>query len=193
MGRLLTLLRQAIADVRRARDAVAALPEVAEAPVALQGTSLGGFVVATTGGLDRAFQPVFIMLAGGNLYELFQHGQREVAQARRELERQGLTGERLRELLWPIEPLRLAHRLDPQHTWLFTAEQDQVVPLAHAEALARAARLDRQHHIRFPADHYTGIIYFPGILQRVNDEIRRELAGSATSGGSDRAVPCAGG
>ncbi len=82
---LFTLIRQAIADVRRARDAVAVLPHVDARHIALQGTSLGGFVVATSASLDPAFQTVFIMLAGGNLYDMFQRGQREVAEARREL------------------------------------------------------------------------------------------------------------
>src|SRR5690606_32843634 len=41
---LITALRQAIADVRRCKDAVAALPLVQPGPIALQGTSLGGFV-----------------------------------------------------------------------------------------------------------------------------------------------------
>lgn len=169
---LFTLIRQAIADARRARDAIAVLPHVDARNIAVQGTSLGGFVVATSASLDRAFQSVFIMLAGGNLYDMFQRGQREVAEARRELAEAGITDAQLKRLLWQIEPTRVAHRLDPQRTWLFSAEQDQVVPIDNAAALARAAHLPDRHHIRVPGNHYTVIVYFPVILQQVTDQIR---------------------
>jgi len=184
---LFTLIRQGIADVRWARDAVAVLPGVDARQIALQGTSLGGFVVTTSASLDRGYQLVFIMLAGGNLYEMFQHGQREVAEGRRKLAQAGVTDEQLKQLLWVVEPLRIAHRLDPARTWLFSAEQDQVVPFEHALALARAARLDERHHIRIAANHYTGILYFPWILQQVDDAIRND-AGRPSMGQSQTSV-----
>lgn len=169
---LFTLIRQAVGDVRRGRDAVAVLPHVDTRHIAVQGTSLGGFVVATSASLDHAFQSVFIMLAGGNLYDMFQRGQREVAQARRELMEAGISDARLEQLLWQIEPTRVAHRLDPQRTWLFSAEGDQVVPIENAYALAKAAHLPDRHHIRVPGNHYTVIVFFPVILQQVTDQIR---------------------
>jgi dienelactone hydrolase len=171
-SQIFTLVRQAIADVRRARDAVAVLPGVEKRHVALQGTSLGGFVVATSAALDYSFQAVFVMLAGGNLYDMIMRGQRDTAKVRAELQRVGLTGDELRRLLWQIEPTRVAHRLDPDRTWLYSGEQDQVVPLENAVALAKAAHLDAQHHIRIAANHYTAIVYFPVILQHVSDHIR---------------------
>ena len=180
--RLFTLIRQAIADVRRGRDAIAVLPHMDARHIAVQGTSLGGFVVATSASLDPAFQSVFIMLAGGNLYDMFQRGQREVAQARRELEQAGVNDAQLKQLLWQIEPTRVAHRLDPQHTWLFSAEQDQVVPIENADALAKAAHLPDRHHIRVPGNHYTVIVYFPVILQQVTDQIRAQSANSGVAG-----------
>jgi dienelactone hydrolase len=166
------LIRQAIADVRRARDAIAALPGVDRSLIALQGTSLGGFVVATAASLDRSFDCVFIALAGGNLYEMLMSGQKDTAKARRELEQEGFTGDRLKQLLWQIEPTRVAHRLNPKRTWLYTAEKDQVVPLENAMALARAARLDADHHVRVSANHYTAIAFFPVILQHMTDQLR---------------------
>jgi dienelactone hydrolase len=169
---LFQLLRQAIADVRRARDAAVALPHVDPQHIAVQGTSLGGFVVATSASLDRGFQSVHIMLAGGNLYDVLMNGRRETAEARQRLEKQGLTGDKLKALLWRIEPTRIAHRLDPQRTWLYSADEDPVVPIANALALARAAGLDASHHIRVAANHHTAIIYFPVILQQLSDQLR---------------------
>jgi hypothetical protein len=130
------------------------------------------------------------MLAGGNLYDMFQRGQREVAQVRRKLEEAGVSDAQLKQLLWHIEPTRVAHRLDPQHTWLFSAEQDQVVPIANAEALARAAHLPKEHHIRVPGNHYTVIVYFPVILQQVTDQIRG-LRAVSDRGGQGRATTSA--
>jgi dipeptidyl aminopeptidase/acylaminoacyl peptidase len=166
------LIRQAVADVRRGRDAIAALPGVDPSLIGLQGTSLGGFIVATAGSLDCAFDGVFIALAGGNLYEMLMSGQKDTAKARRELAREGFSGDRLRELLWQIEPTRVAHRLDPHRTWLYSAEKDQVVPIENARALAEAAGLDAGSHVRVTANHYTAIAFFPVILQHMADQLR---------------------
>jgi dienelactone hydrolase len=171
-GQLFLLIRQAIADVRRGRDAIAVLPGVDASLISLQGTSLGGFVVATVGSLDRAFTGVFITLAGGNLYEMLLNGQKDTAQARQELEEQGISGDKLKNLLWKIEPTRVAHRLDPDRTWMHSADQDQVVPIDNALALARAAHLAPEHHVRISANHYTAILFFPVILQHMTDQLR---------------------
>lgn len=167
----LTILRQAIADVRRARDAVAVLPLVDAEHIALQGTSLGGIVAATTAGIDRGYDSVFLMLAGGDLPALLENGQRDAAKFRAELERAGITGERLREIAAKIEPLRLAHRVDAGRTWMYTATYDQVVPPANSRVLAEAIGLDASHQIELAADHYTGIIFLPYVLQHMVREL----------------------
>ncbi len=170
-GSQVTMMRQAITDVRRARDAVAALPLVDTSHIALQGTSLGGLVSATTAGLDRGYDSVFLMLAGGELYDLIQNGKRDAAKVRQELEKMGLRGEELKSLARTIEPTRVAHRMDPQRTWLFSGVFDTVVPPKNSAALATAAGLDQSHHIRMLANHYSGIVYFPFILHYIHDQI----------------------
>jgi dienelactone hydrolase len=164
---LVPVLRQAVADVRRARDAVAVLPLVDGDCIALQGTSLGGFVSATTAGLDRGYDRVFLMLAGGNLYDVIQTGARDAARLRDDLSRAGLTGEALRTGIRVVEPTRLAHRIDPTRTWLFSARYDDVVPPRNADLLARSAQLDDTHHVRLPADHYTGIVFLPFAVEQM--------------------------
>lgn len=164
-------MKQGIADVRRARDAVAVMPGVDVEHISLQGTSLGGFVASTTAGLDQGFDQVFIMVAGGDLFGLMQRGERESAELRRRLEAAGVTGEKLRDLMAIVEPTRLAGRLDPQKTWLYSAEQDRVVPIANALALKNAANLADDHHIRLPGDHVTTILYLPVILNHVMERM----------------------
>ena len=168
---LVATTRQAVADVRRARDAVAALPFVDGSHIALQGTSLGGFVASLVGSLDSGYDSVFLTLAGGDLYDVLQNGEKDTAEARQRLAEAGLSGDKLKTLISAIEPLRLAHRLRPQRTWLYSGVYDNVVPLKNAIALAEAARLDKQHHVRLLADHYSGIVFLPSILAQMHQEI----------------------
>jgi dienelactone hydrolase len=172
-SRLIPKMQQAIADVRRARDAVAVLPWVDTSHIALQGTSLGGFVSATAAGLDRGYDSVYLMLAGGRLYDVIQNGQRDAAKVREELAKAGLSGEKLKSLAWKIEPTRLAHRIDPQMTWLYSGVFDTVVPMSSAKALADAAGLDDQHHLQLLANHYTGVIYLPLVLKQIHENVNR--------------------
>ncbi len=169
---IVTLIRQAVADVRRARDAVAVLPFVDETNISLQGTSLGGFVSATTAGLDHGYDSVFLMLAGGDLCDIIQNGKKDTAKVRQRLEQAGLTGDKLLNLTRTIEPLRLAHRLDPKRTWLFSGRYDTVVPLKNAEMLAHAARLGTSHHILMESNHYSGIICMPIVLKQIADHVK---------------------
>ena len=167
---------QAIADVRRARDAVAVLPGVDANRIALHGTSLGGIVSATAASLDDGFDSVFLILAGGDLASMIENGKNESAQVREKLRRAGVSADQLRKLIEPIEPLRVAHRLNPKRTWLFSGAYDQVIPKANSDALAKAAALDLDHHIVMPADHYTGILFMPVIVQKIADLIhQREI------------------
>lgn len=169
---IVTAIQQAVTDVRRARDAVAVLPHVDESHIALQGTSLGGFVSATAAGLDRGFHSVFIMLAGGQLYEVVKNGQRDAAKFRQAFERAGITDEQLRRLTNYIEPTRLAHRYDARTTWLYSGKYDTVVPPKHTAALAKAAGLEKSHHVEMAANHYSGIIFIPFVLKHIADNIR---------------------
>ncbi len=172
--RFVPVMRQAVSDVRRARDAVAALPDIDSRIIAIQGTSLGGFVTATTIGLDRGFDRAFIMLAGGDLLGVINGGQREAAQLRKRLAEAGVEGELLKSLVSTVEPTRLAHRVDPQKTWLYTAMDDQVVPFSSAQAYERAAGLTKDHHIQMWGDHYKVIIYFPAIVEHVVGQLQVE-------------------
>ncbi|MFN7732176.1 MAG: C45 family autoproteolytic acyltransferase/hydrolase [Pirellula sp.] len=160
-------LKQGIADARRAYDAVRVLPGVDPERVSLQGTSLGGFVVATATGLDHAYHRSFVLLAGGDLYSVLANGDRDAAKTRQELERSGISMEKAKAALNTIEPLRLAHRVAPERTWLFSGTHDTVVPPASSHAFATAARLPGDHHIELPADHYSGIVFLPGVIEQI--------------------------
>lgn len=168
---LVPMVRQAVADVRRAYDAIAVLPHVESKRISIQGTSLGGFVASTAASLDGCFNNVFILLAGGDLHEVITHGKKDAAKINERLQAAGYSGQGLKDLLWQIEPTRLTHRLTPANTWLYSAKNDQVVPLKNAELLAKSARLDADHHLLFSANHYTGIVFFPAVLEHIVQEL----------------------
>ena len=170
--KMLPALKQAIADVRRARDAVVALPFIDKTLIGLQGTSLGGFVTATVAGLDRGYDRTFILLAGGNIADVILTGTRDAAGLRKRLMEAGITEAQIREHSQSIEPMRLAHRLDPKTVWLYSGKNDEVVPPACSRAFATAGKLDRDHHIELPVGHYTAAILMPLILPRINELMR---------------------
>jgi len=173
--KFLSALKQAVADARRARDVVAALPLVDASRIGIQGTSLGGFVTATVCGLDSGYDRKFIFLAGGNLHEVVLSGNRDAAKVRQRLQAAGLSDDDIIALARPVEPMRLAHRIDPRTTWLYSGINDDVVPPRCSHALAGAANLPESHHIQMPVDHYTGITYLPKILSEIAEIMKAKF------------------
>lgn len=169
--RLMESLLQSVADARRARDAVAALPGVDTGRISLQGTSLGGFVTATAAGLDRGYHSVFILLAGGDLAGVLNDGKKD-AQKVREAIMAGVDEAEYKNMLNRIEPLRLAHRIDPARTWLYSGSFDTVVPPRNSALFASAAQLAEDHHIKMLANHYSGVIFLPMISHQMSQRMR---------------------
>ena len=167
---LVEVFKQGVADARRARDAVAALPCVDGSHIGIQGTSLGGFVATLTSSLDKKFDRQVLVLCGGDLHGVLTQGAKD---AKKTLERLLATGVReadLESLLAPIEPLRIAHRLPQESTWLFYASFDSVVPPKNAKQLAECIKLAKDHQKVMLANHYTGIAYLPGIIEKVVED-----------------------
>jgi dienelactone hydrolase len=175
---ILSGMKQAVADVRRARDAAVEFPFVDASVIGIQGTSLGGFITSTASGLDsnhRAFNRVFILLAGGHLHDVVLKGAKDAAKVRERLESIGVTGDQVKELARPVEPLRVAHRLDPRTTWLYSGKYDDVVPPACSFALAEAAKLPKEHHVELPADHYSGVIFLPVVINEIKTRMITDI------------------
>ncbi len=163
--------RQAVADCLRARDAILVLPNIEPGPIALQGTSLGGFVAATAGGIQTSFDPVVLLISGGDCYEAMMNGQHDTRFLRGALARKGYTGRALRELLEPVDPVHVASRLDPERTWLISARDDMTIPRASSDALAEAIGLDEEHRLWLGTNHYTTLLMLPGVAQGMADII----------------------
>lgn len=160
-------LTQAVGDIRRARDAIAALPNVREGAVALSGVSMGGFASATAAALDGAFDPVILIISGGDGFRVLQEGRHDAAAVRRSMARAGYEGERLRELVGRAEPLAVAHRLEGREVWLFTARDDTVIPRFSSDALVAAAGIPPERRVELAGDHYTVVLALPGVINRM--------------------------
>jgi len=151
-------------------------------PGRLEGTSLGGFVAATAGAIDGRYSSVFIVLAGGDIAGVIANGTRDAQVLRERLTAAGMTQVEIRDTVTAVEPLRLAHRLDPARTWLYSAAHDDVVPPRHARLLAEAVGLAATHHVELHANHSTGILYLPLVLT----QIRNHIVGVVTAYVDDR-------
>jgi len=164
---------QGVGDVRRARDAVAALPGVERNRISLQGTSLGGFISSTAAGLDQGYANVFLLLSGGDVFTVLQNGDRDAAKLRQNARDAGLDEEALRKLVWQIEPNRLAHRVNPERTWLYSGVFDTIVPIENARSFAAASRLPESHHVLMPVDHFAGILLLPAVLDQMTTAMQQ--------------------
>jgi dienelactone hydrolase len=164
---LFIALQQGIADARRAKDAVSVMPYVDKDRISIQGTSLGGFVTATTAGLDGGYHRIIVMLAGGDLYGTLMSGKKDAANVREEFAKAGLDEKEVRTMLDAIEPLRLAHRIDPAKTWVFSGKYDDVVPPRSSKLFVDAVKLQPSHHIEMLANHYSGVVFLPVVTQQM--------------------------
>ena len=159
---------RSVADVRRARDAIAALPNIDTDRIGLSGISLGGFVAATAGSLDGAFDPVVLILSGVDGYAVLQNGDHDAAKVRHRMAEHGYVDGRLRSLLDAADPKYLVHRLDPRRTWLFSARDDRVIPRANIDAFVKRRPLDEAHHVWVAGNHYTAITALPAVLNQLH-------------------------
>ena len=133
------LIRQGVADTRRAAALLAGLDGAAKGEVALCGVSLGGFIAALTAGVDGHFQRAVFVLSGGGLHEVLTTGSRETQKIQKRFAEHGLVSEELKRWLAPIDPLTFAHRMKGCDVAMFNVTGDEVVPASCAEALVRAA------------------------------------------------------
>lgn len=165
--------KQGVADVRRARDAIAALPHVAPGPVAIEGTSLGGFVASVAAGLDDAFDPVVLLLSGGDAARVLTEGAADAQRLYQAMRVEGYDDEELKAMLDPVDPMRFAARLKPDRTYLVSARADQVVAPLSAKRLGDRIGLDAEHHIWIDADHYTAALYLPMVIELIAQHAAR--------------------
>lgn len=133
-------MRQGVCDVRRALAWLASRPEVDPGYLGVTGISLGGIVSSLVASIDPRVERAAILLAGGNLPDiLWKMPEPEAKRARDRWIEQGLTQEKLAEIVRPFDPLTHAERMKNKRILMYAALVDEVIPPANAEALWNAA------------------------------------------------------
>jgi len=162
---------QGVSDVRRAYDAVAALPGVDGERVSLAGVSLGGFVASLAASVDPGpWRRVWLIASGAEIRRVLDEGERDAARIARRLADAGYVGEAREALLAEIEPTPLLHRLDPARTHLIRPDADRVIPPASYDALIEAANLPASNVHVLDANHYTLLLALPRMVGMIARE-----------------------
>ncbi len=134
----LSSFKQAVLDVRRAGDWLAARPDIDRFRIGLMGISLGSLVGSLVAGVDPKFTRVVLVIGGGDLAAICFNDAKETRRIKRKLEGDGTTPDQLREKLRAVEPLTYARRADPSSILMINAENDEVIPRACTEKLWEA-------------------------------------------------------
>lgn len=120
-------ITQTVLDCRRAVAWLETRPQVDPSKLGLLGTSLGSFVGGVTAGVEPKIKRVALLLGGGGLVDAFQqHPQAGPGLAMLALV--GITPDKLKKLIDPIDPLTYADKLKEKKLLLVGASRDDVVP-----------------------------------------------------------------
>lgn len=159
----LAFFRQAVKDIRRAREILRHRPEVDPARVSLFGVSLGAIIGALAFGVDPGFYRFVCVVGGGDLAAIVFNDSRETRDARRHFEDLGYDEAKLREAFRPIDPLTFAGRVRPENARLFNMKQDEIVPKTCTEKLHEAMH---RPEIKWYDGRHTWIaLYFGTVLK----------------------------
>jgi predicted choloylglycine hydrolase/cephalosporin-C deacetylase-like acetyl esterase len=121
-------LRQAILDIRRSGDWLAARPEIRSDRIGVMGISLGAVIGSMTAGIDRHFKRNVFILGGGDIPGIVFHTSRETRSLRKTFKKRGISEADLRRAWRSIEPLTYAGRIDPRGVIMINSHRDQVIP-----------------------------------------------------------------
>jgi len=170
LGLFTQCLEQALLDVRRTADVLAARPEVDPGRLGVSGISLGAIIAAAACGNEPRLQRAEFILGGGQLKQILESA-REARGLKATLDR--LTPEqraRVDAALARVEPLAHAaalRRLAAQGRLLMVnAAEDEVIPADCTKALAAAAGFT-DGVVWLPGmGHYTAMAALPEIIDR---------------------------
>ncbi|MBI1756246.1 MAG: prolyl oligopeptidase family serine peptidase [Fimbriimonas ginsengisoli] len=151
---LIDTMTQAVLDVRRAVDFLAARPEIRTDAMAIAGTSLGAIVASTVFGLEPRFGAAVFMLGGADLAHILWHSSRVVAE-REAMRRNGFTEESVRDELASVEPLRFLPSRANSPALVIRARYDTVIPRHASDELSAA--LPASKTVWLDTGHYGGV------------------------------------
>ncbi len=152
---MIRTMAQGVLDVRRAVDWVESRPEFATGRIGIAGTSLGAIVAAVVCGVEPRVRLAAFVLGGADLAHILWNSSR-VVKERDQMRREGLTEERLRTALAPIEPLRFLPEAKLDRSYVIGARYDSVIPAADTQKLIDA--LGDAKFVWLDTGHYGGFL-----------------------------------
>jgi dienelactone hydrolase len=157
-------MTQAVLDIRRATAWLASRPEIDASRLGVFGISLGGITAALALEAEPRLTRGCLLLAGGGVASAGW----DAAQARRVREQwlaQGHTKDEFVEILAAVDPVTYAASARGKRILMLNASDDEVIPRASTEALARALG---DVEVRWLAGgHYSVIRHLPTALLTV--------------------------
>lgn len=167
-------IRQAVLDVRRAGDWLAARSDVEPSRVGVVGVSLGAIVGSLAAGVDDRFGRSVFVIGGGDLAGIIMHGSKETVLQKRKIEGTGIGLERLRELWREVDPCTFAGRLRPEEVLMINAEKDEVVPRSCTLRLHEAAGRPELRWIK--GGHYAVALHLGAIIRDITRHVSARTA-----------------
>lgn len=144
-------MRQAVLDVHRCGDWLAARPEVDPDNIGLLGISLGSVVGALVLGIDTSFSKGMLIIGGGDPAKIVFNQSKETKELAAKFEANGVNEDALRKAWIPIDSCTFAHRVRRDGVVLFNAKQDEVIPRACTESVWE--RMGKPEIHWYPATH----------------------------------------
>lgn len=172
--KLIQTMVQSVADVRRAVDWVQSRAEFDSARIGISGTSLGALVAALAVGVEPRLKHAAFMLGGVDLAHIIWHSSRVVRQ-RDEMRSDGLTEEKLRARLSPIEPLAYLPESQLQSSFVISAKYDTVVPPEDARKLIGSLRDPKT--LWLDSGHYGGFLVEKQVQAAMAEYFDRSFGG----------------
>lgn len=172
-------ISQAMEDVKRTIDVLASRPEIDPQHIGITGISLGGIVAATAAGLEPRLSRVVLVLSGGNLKAIISHAH-ETKDLNRLINALPAADKALVErTIEEVDPLRHADGLKDRATagkvLMINAAEDEVIPRACTEKLAKSLGIsDRVVWLR-GLGHYTALAELPHLLQTTADFFAEDM------------------
>ncbi len=158
-------MTQAILDIRRATDFLAAQPEIDPARLGVFGISLGGI----TGSLALTAEPrlknACFLLAGGDLGKVAWQS-KELAKVRQKWIDAGGDEAGFRKVLSAIDPVRYGHHAKGKRILMLNAKTDEVIPKECTVALWEA--FDKPEIHWYDGGHYSVVWHVVDAMRRTS-------------------------
>ena len=164
------LVPQAVADVRRTVDVLAARPEVDANRIGIAGISLGGLISARAAADEPRVGRIVLILAGGDLKDIIANA-RETRKLREQIQAQPEALQaKIETALREADPLTYAGKLRQRaaagNILMINATEDQTIPPRCTRKLATAMGMEDRVRWLEGLGHYTAIVELPGIIEQ---------------------------